>query len=189
MKTLQNPYFIIISLCLCFPLGLFLLIKSELNTKRKWICGIAGALIFLTLITLALLPWDFKETATSYEIIATRETLAIGESGGFAVCGKNSVISDFKATSNNDVVAVSDNIYTAQKEGNCTITVEYLGQTKSFTITVDGNAPKDFDVFITAKGTRYHKTSNHAGKSALKISEEEALMSGKTPCKICYKNQ
>ena len=45
------------------------------------------------------------------------------------------------------------------------------------------------DVYVTKNGKKYHKQDCRLikGKNAVKISKEEAIKKGYTPCKRCYK--
>lgn len=164
-----------------------MLIKSEGSKPKKFIIGISGFVVALTLLIPATL--DLHKTANSneFDLITTRNVLSIGQSGGLAVINGDDYYTDFTVTANNDCICINNNIYTASKIGVCTLTVAFDDQIRTVDITVDNKANTNKTVYISPTGGRYHISSNHAGDTAIKITEEEALQSGKTPCKICWK--
>ena len=189
MKTYEHPIFLITSLCLFFPIGLVLLILSDHPAKKKLLMAITGGLIFAALLTTVCIGMPKTVEITELELAITKDQLTIGQSGGFSVHSSGSLITDFKATASNDSIRINENVYTAIKEGSATIHITAGDIETSFIVTVVEGTATDSIVYLSPTGSRYHDTLTHAGKNTIKMTEEEALRSGKTPCKICYKQK
>ncbi len=188
MKFRNNRSFLITMLCLCWPIGLLLLLKADQKIFHKIIISIGSLLIFIALLSTAMLTFHKEPSADTFEIIATRKELSVGESGGFCISTNDHYIADYAITcSDSEVLSVKNNLYTALKSGVCTITVHYKNTSKSIQIQVNTNTATNKTVYASPTGQRYHSSITHGGKSAIPFSEEEALQSGKTPCKICWK--
>ncbi len=190
MQLRENRLFIACSLVLFYPVGLFLLLRSPLNKKIKWIAAIAGAILFIGMLSLSLLGRQQDTFNTDqFELLATRYNLSIGQSGGLALYNNENYYCDFKVESDNtDILEVRGNLYTAKAPGKCTLTVTFLDEVRKMQITVYEKPDTSATVYITPHGERYHINQKHAGETALAVTEEDALMSSKTPCKLCYKN-
>lgn len=187
MKFKDHALFLISALILCFPIGLILVILSNQTVKRKWLLCIIGLLASTLLLLTALFPISQKKAAENLEIIATRNELSIGQSGGFSVASNDAIETEFKVHPQNDCLTVHDNIYTAVKPGKCELKITCGEKTKSIEILVTEEDRTDETVFSSPTASRYHSKQTHAGKNNLKMTEEDALQSGKTPCMICYK--
>lgn len=188
IKLKDEPAFVTAALCLCFPIGLFLLIRSALSLKAKWLIGVAGGIAFSGLLTLALFGRSESIDLAKFELATTRTNLSVGQSGGFIITNGNEYCTDYTVFAENDVLTVNKNLYTANKTGNCTLTVMFENEVRTTVITVNDGPATNNLVLASPNGERYHlPTANHAGKSAIEMTEEEALQSGKTPCKNCYK--
>ncbi len=188
IKLKDDPVFLLASLCLFFPIGLIFLIRSELQKAKKWLIGTIGLFVFTAFLTLAFLNQPHPVDASQFQLIVTRETLSVGQSGGFTIANDHQYITDYRIEQSNDTLKLQDSIYTAIKPGKCTLTATFSGIEKTVEITVNDNTKTDSIVLASPQGERYHiDSAKHAGKKALKMTEEEALLSGKTPCKICYK--
>jgi len=187
MKLKNSTPFLMALLCLCWPLGVVFTIKSEKPTGHKWFYCTIGLLAFIGLLLPATIQPPEPPPCKDFDITASRTALAVGQSGGLSVTAKDHYYTDFTVESNNDVVIVQNNIYTAQKEGTCTLTITFENEVRTIEILVTGTDHTNEIVYASPTGQRYHRSSNHAGKNAMKFTEEEALQSGKTPCKICWK--
>ncbi len=187
MKFKDQTLFLISSLILFFPIGIILLLFSNQSTKRKWILSIIGLLVSILLFLTALLPGLKQESSAEVEIITTRRELSVGQSGGFSVTVNNAIATDFEVYAQNDVLVVHDNIYTAVKPGKCELIITCENATKSIKILVTDGNRTDETVYASPTANRYHSMQTHAGKRAFKMTEEDALQSGKTPCMVCYK--
>lgn len=188
MKLLENPIFIIISLCLCFPIGIIFLLLSNQTRGRKLLFAIIGTVVFTLLLSLALLPCVLRNSKTpSFRVNLTKTELHIGESGGFSITDGNILLADFDAKTDENILKISNNTYTALKSGEATLTIIYNGKNEEFKIKVTDTEDRSDIVFLSPKAKRYHSHKSHAGKNAVEMTEEEAILSGKTPCKICYK--
>ena len=188
MKFKNEPLFLIAALCIFFPIGLILLLRSEFSRKAKLIMSCCCSVIFISLLSLAFLYHQHKYDPNSFQVIATRTRLLVGQSGGLAVTNDDDYITDFSITSNSEALEVHDSVYTAKSAGECTLEVTFQGQTRTIDITVDDEIATDSPVYASPSGERYHSRKSHGGKYAVEMTEEEALQSQKTPCKICYKN-
>lgn len=188
IKFKDEPIFVTAALCICFPVGVILLIKSTISAKCKWIMGVIGGIFFAGLLSLGLIGRTPPSDPSSFQLTATRTTLSVGQSGGFIITNKNEYYIDYTVSPENDVLMVNKNLYTAVKPGLCTLSVTFENEIRTIKITVDNGPATDSIVLASPSGERYHlQTANHAGKRAVEMTEEEALRSGKTPCKNCYK--
>lgn len=188
MKRREEPVFMMAALCLFFPVGLFLLMRSERPRKTKWIMSACGFMVFAGLLSVAFTGLQKRPANTDFQLIVTRPVLSIGQSGGLAVTTGDFYYTDFSVTAENDILSVHHNVYTAQQTGYCILRVVFADECRTIGILVDDGPATDQRVFASPSGQRYHKSASHAGKNAVEITEEEALQSGKTPCKICYKS-
>lgn len=187
-KLKDEPVFLIAVLCIFFPVGFILLLRAELRPKIKWLLGILGGIVFAAFLSLALLNRPVPVDPADFQVSVTREVLSVGQSGGFIVANSNEYYTDFSVEAENDVLAVSENLYTAVKPGYCTLTISFANEVRTVTIQVQEGPGTDSDVLASPSGERYHLlTAKHAGNHAVKMTEEEALRSGKTPCKNCFK--
>ncbi len=188
MKLKDDPVFLLVSLCLFFPIGLIILICSNISRLKKWLIGMIGLFVFTAFLSLALLNQPRPIDASQFQLIVTRETLSVGQSGGLIIANDHQYITDYKIVPSNDTIKLQGSIYTAIKPGKCTITATFSGIKKNVEITVNDNTKTDCIVLASPSGERYHvTTAKHAGKKVVEMTEEEALLSGKTPCKTCYK--
>ncbi len=187
MKFKDHTLFLISALILFFPIGIVLVFLSSQSAKRKWILSTIGLLASILLFSAALLPCIKEENSNEIEIIATRQELTVGQSGGFAVAANNAIATDFEIHAQNDILTVHDNIYTAVRPGKCELTITCGNATKSIEISVTDGTRTDETVYTSPTANRYHSRQTHAGKRAFKMTEEDALQSGKTPCMVCYK--
>lgn len=187
MKTFEHPLFLITALCLFFPIGLIFLLISEHTTKKKLLMATIGALVFTALLATVFFGIPEETPITNLDLTVTKEQLTVGQSGGFAVYSANRIITDFEAAPNNDCISINDNVFTATKVGSSVIKVQANGLETSFTVTITEGIATDSIVYLSPTGKRYHKTVSHSGINAIEMTEEEALRTGKTPCKICYK--
>ena len=187
MKLKNNFIFLICALCIFFPIGVILLILSEKKLWQKILMGIIGAAVFAALLIPAATQRKTPTDLSDLDLITTKQDLSIGQSGGFALANDTTYYTDFKASSSNDCLAVNNNTYTAIKTGTSILTVSFENQIRSVSITITDNAKTDEPVYASPTGDRYHSNLKHAGKTAVEMTEEDALRSGKTPCKICWK--
>ena len=187
MKSHDHPLFLITALCLFFPIGLILLIISDHPIKRKFLMATCGGITFLALLATALIALPKTEEPGKLSIVVTRNQLTVGQSGGFAVQIGDKIVTDYSASASNGNLLIKDNVYTALKEGVTTICIQAQDQKKTYDITIVPGEATNSIVYLSPTGKRYHKTLTHAGQNAVTMTEEEALLSGKTPCKICYK--
>ncbi len=186
MKLRNEPIFIGALLILCYPIGLLILILSEMKKSVKILMAGIGLLVAAGLLLTAALTFDPKPYDPQFDMVLSRETLLIGQSGGVAICDGNHYYADFDLEAENDVITVENGIYTANRKGSCKLTAYFDGKSLSETIIVDDTGKTNEIVFASPTGERYHNNQKHGGKNALELTEEEALMSGKSPCKICY---
>lgn len=188
IKFKDEPVFVVAALCICFPIGIILLIKSAFSAKCKWFMGTISAIVFTALLSLGLVGHITPSDPANFQLTATRTTLSVGQSGGFIITNGNEYYTDYTVSPENDVLELNHNLYTAVKPGHCTLTATFENETRTIEITVDDAPATDSIVLTSPNGERYHlQTANHAGKRAVEMTEEEALRSGKTPCKNCYK--
>lgn len=187
MKINEHPLFLMASLSLFFPIGLVLLILTDHPARRKIIMAVSGGILFLMLLATTFFGIPKAEEYGELEVVITKDQLTVGQSGGFTVQRGKKIVGDFKARASNGNLQINDNIYTALKEGSTTVTVQAQGLEETFEINVIPGIATDSTVYLSPTGERYHKTDSHAGHNAITMTEEEALRSGKTPCKICYK--
>ncbi len=187
MKFKDEPIFLSATLCLFFPIGLILLLRSELSKRLKWILGFSGATIFLLLLSHIFinLPQDIENA--EFHVAVTRKELSVGQSGGLAVTNGQDYITQFEISANCNILDVHDTVYTAIKPGVCTLTVTYGDRVQKIDIHVNDDIATNQTVFSSPSAERYHKTQTHSGKYGIAMSEEEALQSKKTPCRICYR--
>ena len=187
MKLQNHPLFLILSLCLFFPIGIILLIHSDCEKKRKTLFAAVGLLLFLLLLSCAFFAIPKSQEMHSQIIIKpTQTTLNIGQSGGFSVYMNKRIITDFTIEKSNQNLDIINNVYTAVHPGQTTITVSADGATQSFVVTICDEKRTDTIVYLSISGKKYHKNQSHAGKNACAMTEEEAIRCNKTPCKICY---
>lgn len=186
MKLKDNLTFLICALCVFFPIGLIFLILSDKRPWQKTVLSLMGAAVFAALLLPALIRSEAPIDPDAFEIIATRKTLTVGQSGGLAVANDTVYHTDFQVSPENECLEVKDNIYTAAKEGTCILTVSFRDQVRQIAITVTDGERTDETVYASPTGERYHANKKHGGKNAVQMTEEEALCSNKTPCKICW---
>ncbi|MBQ6823495.1 MAG: hypothetical protein IJP27_02485 [Clostridia bacterium] len=166
------------------------MIRSELQSKTKWILGTVGGIAFCGLLSLALIHPSIPKHSSPYELIATRTELAVGESGGFIITNGEDYITDYHAEADTNLLMLNGNSYTALFPGECILTVSHGDQCHSIPIRVIDAPGKDTIVLASPNGEKYHKTTaKHAGKYATQITEEEALQSEKSPCMVCYRGK
>ncbi len=151
--------------------------------------GCCGFLICTGMLSLALLGRESLQEAQDFTVTLTRSTLSPGQSGGVAVTHGAVYYTPFTVTADNDVLTVKNGVYTAVKPGTCQLTVTFGQEIQTVTVTVTHSPGTDSIVYASPTGERYHKTRSHAGSNAVSMTEEEALQSGKTPCKTCFKEQ
>ena len=186
MKFKNEPIFMATISCLFFPIGIGLLFKSELSKRVKLIIGFSGTVINLLLLSFAFTFTPTQINSNKFNAVATRTELSVGQSGGLAVTDGKNYINAFTVTTDSNILKLHDSTYTAAKEGTAILTVQYADQQQKIQITVNDQRPTDSTVYSSATAERYHKKQSHSGKKAVAMTEEEALQSGKTPCKICY---
>ena len=187
MNFIKHPLFIMSALSLVFPIGLILLLISDQPSKQKWIMGLCGLLIFLLLISIAFLYPSKSAQIHSFDLVVTKNELTVGQSGGLAVIAGTRYLTEYTVSANSDVLAINNNVYTAQRIGSALLTVSHNGIKKSIQINViEGNSSIE-TVYFSPTGKRYHKNAEHAGKNAIEMTEEDALQAQKSPCKVCYK--
>ena len=187
MNIKNHPLFISIALILFFPIGLIFLLLSDQSPKRKWLMGSIGLILFASILSLSFLFPPNGANIDDFDIIVTRDTLTVGQSGGLLISNDERYITDYTITSESDILLVNDNIYTAQRVGTSCLTISSNGIRKSVEIhVIEGESTLE-TVYASTSGKRYHKVKSHAGKNAIDLTEEDALQSNKTPCSICYK--
>ena len=188
LKLKDEPLFLIAALCLFFPIGLIFLIQSERSFKFKWSAGVGSCLCFLSLLSFALLNRPQDADPRRFQVSATRETLSIGQSGGFLVTDGSRYYTDYTVRAENELLHVEHNLYTALKPGICTLTISFGQEERTLKIIIKEGPATDSIVLSSPSSERYHLiTAEHAGKKAVEMTEEDALQSGKTPCKNCFK--
>ena len=187
MNFKNHSLFILTALILFFPVGVVFLIISDQPPKRKWILGTVGLLLFLSILSLSLLYPAVKNKPDDFMIYASRDTLTVGQSGGIFLYYNAKYLTDYTITCDSDLLSLNNNVYTAQDVGSAHLIVSANGITKSICINVIEGESTLETVYASPSGSRYHKTASHAGKGAVKITEEDALQSQKTPCLTCYK--
>lgn len=186
-KLKNEPIFLLAALIVFFPAGLFFLLRSELPAKRKCLLGSTGAIFFILLLIPAAAIRSDPVKAEDFQLHVTREELSVGQSGGFYITDGSVYCNAFSAAVDNDVLYLQDNLYTASRPGQCTLTVFFGEEERKIRITVNDEPKTGNTVLASPSGTRYHRAAAaHAGSKAVEMTEEEALQSGKTPCKICY---
>ena len=188
IKLKDEPIFIMAALCIFFPVGIVLLCFAKYPAKQKWVMSISGLLIFSGLLSLALLSPIKPVDPHSFQVTVTRETMSVGQSGGFLITNGDEYYTDFTAKASNRCLDVQNNLYTATAPGSCTLEISFASATRTVALEVPNEPATDSIVLASPSGTRYHLPSAaHAGKHAIEMTEEEALQSQKTPCKNCYK--
>lgn len=187
MKFKDHTLFLITALILFFPIGIVFIILSTQSAKRKWLLSILGLLASILLFSAAFLPYIKQDHTTDIEIIATRQELSVGQSGGFSVITSNAIATEFEVYAQNEILTVHDNVYTAIKPGKCELKIICGNSAKSIEISVTEGNRTDETVYASPSANRYHSRQTHAGKRAFEMTEEDALQSGKTPCMVCYK--
>ena len=187
MKLRHNILFISVILCLFWPLGLIILIQSNKAIWKKWLMALGGLLIFCGLLFPAFIRTDPFPNENAFDLTVTRKSLTVGQSGGLSVTTDHFYYTDYTAECNNDILKINNNVYTAVNVGSCEIRVSFGNQTRTVQITVTEGKETDQTVYASPTGKRYHSSQSHAGANGLPFSEEEALQSGKTPCKVCWK--
>lgn len=187
MKLREHPLFIYCSLVLFYPIGLFFVLKSGFSKPKKMILSLVGGILFITVLMLPLILSTKQQSPADFNVIATRKVLSVGQSAGFAVYCEDDYFASFDASSdNNDILQITGNVYTAKSPGTCILTVKFADQVRNVLIRVTNRTDTSGTVYITPGGKRYHNEKKHAGKNAVAVTEEDALMSSKTPCHICY---
>ncbi len=187
MNFKNHSLFIFTALILFFPIGLVFLLISDQPTKRKWILGAIGFLLFLSILSLSFLFPTNKNNIDDFDIYVSRDTLTVGQSGGIFISDDEKYLTDFTVSSDSDILSLNHNIYTAQRVGSARLFVSTEGIIKSIYINVVEGESTLETVYASPSGKRYHKNESHAGKNAIKMTEEDALQSQKTPCLTCYK--
>ena len=187
MKMKNNTVFLLSALCICLPIGLVLLFISEKTKWAKILIATSGAIVFFTLLVPSILMRETLADPADFQPIVTRSELSVGQSGGLTLANDTHYHTDYKVVSSNDCLSVNNNIYTATKVGVCDLTIQFNDQIRTVTITINDNKMTDSIVYATPKGSRYHANLKHGGKNSIEMTEEDALQSGKTPCKICWK--
>ncbi len=187
MKFKDHTLFLISALFLFFPIGIILVILSNQSVKRKWVLSTIGFAVSILLFSTAFLPYIKQDHRSDIAIIATRQELSVGQSGGLSVTVNNAIATDFEVYAQNEILTVHDNVYTAVKPGKCELKIICENTSKSIEISVAEGNRTDETVYASPSANRYHSQKTHAGKRAFKITEEDALQSGKTPCMVCYK--
>lgn len=186
-KLKNEPVFLGAALCLFFPAGLFFLVRSELKVQIKWLLGTAGLFVFTLLLSLAFFHTPSTIDLSKIQLHITRETLTVGQSGGFVLTDGATYRTDYTAHSNDECISLNGSAYTAIKPGKALLTVSFEDEIRTIEITVQEGAGTDTFVLASPSSERYHSTNaKHAGKKAVTMTEEEALRSGKTPCKTCF---
>ena len=188
IKLTDEPVFLAAVLVLFFPAGLILLIRADRPRLQKALLGVCGGVVFFLFLSLGIFlnpkPFGNEEP----RLIVTRETLSVGQSGGFALISETQLEGNFRCSVSNACLQLNDSVYTAVSAGECVLTVEHCGKFHNKTIVIEKGPGTAATVLSSLSSERYHKESaHHAGKYAIRMSEEDALRSGKTPCKICYK--
>ena len=187
MKFKNEPIFLIAALSLFFPIGLLFLFSSELSRSKKWVIGTCSLALFIGLLSLIFINLPQQHHPEEFNVVITRPKLSVGQSGGLAVTNGESYITDFSVQTDNGILDIHDSVYTAAAPGTCTLTVSFYEITHKIKITVLEGPSTESLVFASPTGERYHRNKEHGGKYAVSMTEEEALRSDKTPCKICYK--
>ncbi len=187
MNFKNHSLFILTTLIVFFPIGVVILIISDQPTKRKWILGAVGLLLFLSILSLSFLFPANKNKLDDFDIFVSRETLTIGQSGGLFLTNKAKYLTEYTITCDSDILSLNNNVYTAKRVGSARLIATANGITKSVCISVIEGESTLETVYASPSGSRYHKTASHAGKNAVEMTEEDALQSQKTPCLTCYK--
>ncbi|MBQ7096061.1 MAG: hypothetical protein IJN80_06405 [Clostridia bacterium] len=185
MKLRKDPLFIGAALCLFFPIGFILLLRSDCKKKYKIIFSLLGALLFLAL-TISLGTIKNKAPMPDYQLIVSKDTLKVGESGSLAVMDGNHLYSDITIDKENDCLSLQGTVFTAEKIGSCLLTATYGEEQDTVEIHITADDGGNEIVYCSAKGAKYHRTKSHGGKNSVEMSREDAVQSAKTPCKICY---
>ncbi len=188
LKLKDEPLFLIAALCFFFPIGVIFLINSERSAKFKWIAGIGSCLVFLGMLSLALLTRPQAVDPAHFHVSVTRETLSVGQSGGFVITDGDRYCTAYTVATENSLLNVEDNLYTAVRPGICTLTISFGEEVRTVKIKIIEGQGTDSIVLSSPSSERYHlNTAKHAGKKAVEMTEEDALQSGKTPCKNCFR--
>lgn len=183
----ENEILFFTALCLFFPLALPFLLHAGFKRRQKALMAVGGLAVFLLLLTPALWRPPAAEVPES-ELIVTRTTLYVGQSGGLTVTDSTgSYYPHYEVSVDNGVLEVTGSLYTARQVGDCVLTVRFGDEERSVIIRVVPGGTLDQAVYATVAGKRYHKTKSHADENAVEMTEEEALQSGKTPCQTCYR--
>ncbi len=188
MKLREHPLFIYCSVILFYPVGLLILLKSTVSKGKKIVLALLGGILFVSFLLLPqIMGLHNQNNLNDFDVVATRKVLTVGQSAGFAIYNDEDYYASFQAECDNEeVLQMNGNLYTAKSVGSATITVTFADQERRILVTVIDGADTSEIVFITPSGTRYHQNKKHAGENAISVTEEDALMSSKTPCKICY---
>ncbi len=185
MKLRKDPLFISAALCLFFPIGFILLLRSDCKKKYKIIFSLLGALLFI-LLTISLGTIKNNAPVPNYQLIVSKDTLKVGESGTLAVMDGNHLYSDITIDKENECLSLQGTVFTAEKSGACLLTVTYGEEQESLEIQITSDEGGNDTVYCSAKGSKYHRSKTHGGKNSVEMSREDAEQSSKTPCKICY---
>lgn len=185
MKLTKDPLFIWVALLFFYPLGLFLLLRTKWKPIYKISLSIGGGLFIAIILAIILIPT--KASAPSYLLSVTDDRLYLGQSASFSLTADQQHYTDYTVSAENDCLSLSGNVFTAERIGKCRLTVTYGNHTESILITIDSDTGKNQKVYASPSGEKYHKTKSHGGKNAVAMIKEDAEQSGKTPCKICYK--
>lgn len=186
MKLRKDPLFIGAALCLFFPIGFLLLLKSDCKKKYKFIFSILGAVLFIAL-TVSLGAIKSKTPPPDYQLIVSKDTLKVGESGSLAVMDGKHLYSDISIEAENDCLSLQGTVFTAEKIGTCLLTATYGEEQGTVEIHITADEGGNEVVYCSANGAKYHRTKSHGGKNSIEMSREDAEQSAKTPCKICYR--
>ncbi len=186
-KIKNEPVFLFTALCLFFPFALILLLRSELKRSLKYLLGTLSLFVFITLLSLAVLQPSKNIDLSQMQLCITRETLSVGQSGGLIISDGTTYCTDYTVHTAGNCLEINGITYTAISPGKERIIVVFKDITRTVEITVTDEVKTDTPVFASPGGERYHRSdAKHAGKKAVIMTEEEALQSGKTPCKSCY---
>ena len=186
MKLRKDPFFISATLLLFFPLGLFLLFRSNLKTKTKILFSSFGAAANLAFTLFAIFLNPAKPIEDDFQIMISQDALKVGQSSSIVCIGNNSIKEKIQLTADNDCVSINNSIITAEKIGECILTAKAGNQIAEFPIRITADEGGNEIVYLTQNGTRYHRIKEHCKKNILSMTQEEAILSGKTPCKNCY---
>ena len=186
MKLRKDPLFIGATLLLFYPLGLILTLRSNFKRKIKTIFILLGAILNLCILCFAIYNPSKSNISKELQIKVSRNTLEVGQSGAVALYGQEIIDPNIELIPENDCLSISGTVYTAKKIGNCDLIIKHGHESTSIPIVVTADHGGDEIVYLTQGGKRYHKNKSHCRKNILKMTREEAIQTGKTPCKICY---